>query len=43
MTPTDPSSTHPPDRDLRRTYTAVVLVEIAVVAALWWFGRYFGG
>jgi hypothetical protein len=30
-----------PDERMRRTYAAVVLVEIAVVAALWWLGRVF--
>jgi hypothetical protein len=29
-------------RDRRRTYAAVVLVEVLVVAALWAFSRHFG-
>jgi hypothetical protein len=32
----------PADRDMRRTYTAVVVIEVVVVALLWLFGWYFG-
>jgi hypothetical protein len=38
-----PEPREPPDRDRRRTFLAVVLVEAAVVAALWLFSRHFGG
>jgi hypothetical protein len=31
-----------PDRDRRRTFMAVAVVEAAVIAALWAFSRYFG-
>jgi len=31
-----------PEIDRRRTYAAVILLEIVVVAALWAIGRYFG-
>ena len=31
-----------PEIDRRRTYAAVIAIEILVVAALWAFGRYFG-
>jgi len=30
------------DRSLRPTAIRVLLVEAAVIAALWWIGRYFG-
>jgi hypothetical protein len=31
-----------PEIDRRKTYTAVIVLEILVVTALWAFGRYFG-
>jgi hypothetical protein len=31
-----------PEIDRRRTYAAVIGLEILVIAALWAFGRYFG-
>ncbi len=31
-----------PDKDLSRTYALVVFVEVVVVAALIWLGKYFG-
>jgi hypothetical protein len=40
--PTPPSGRHPGESNLARSYTAVVLVEIAVLAALYWLGRHFG-
>jgi hypothetical protein len=30
-----------PEQDLSRTYVLVILVEIAVIAALYWLGRAF--
>ena len=30
-----------PETDFTRTYVLVVVVEILVVAALYWFGRHF--
>ena len=30
-----------PDRAFTRTYVLVVIIEIVVVAALYWFGRHF--
>jgi hypothetical protein len=30
-----------PEQDLSRTYLLVILVEIAVIAALYWLGRAF--
>jgi hypothetical protein len=35
-------STGEPEVDRRRTYAAVLGLEILVIAALWAFGRYFG-
>jgi hypothetical protein len=37
-----PGGADPPDADLSRTYALVVVVEVLVVAALYWLGRYFG-
>jgi hypothetical protein len=37
-----PSPTEVPDRDRRRTFLAVILVEAVVVAALWAFSLHFG-
>ena len=31
-----------PDKDLTRTYALVVFVEVVVIAALVWLGKYFG-
>ena len=31
-----------PEIDRRRTYVAVIGLEVLVIAALWAFGRYFG-
>jgi hypothetical protein len=31
-----------PDKNLTRTYALVVVVEIVVIAALFWLGKYFG-
>ena len=31
------------DLDRRRTYWAVILIEMAVITALWAFSRYFSG
>jgi hypothetical protein len=39
MEGTTPASGEP---NRRRTYVLVLLIEAAVVAALWGFGRYFG-
>ena len=33
---------HAGEADRRRTYLAVALIEVAVIVALWVFGRYFG-
>jgi hypothetical protein len=30
-----------PEQDLSRTYLLVILVEVAVIAALYWLGRAF--
>ena len=30
-----------PETDFSRTYILVVLIELAVIAALYWFGRHF--
>lgn len=30
-----------PDANLSRTYVLVVVVEVAVIAALYWLGRHF--
>jgi hypothetical protein len=35
-------STGEPEVDRRRTYAAVIGLEVLVIAALWAFGRYFG-
>jgi hypothetical protein len=34
-------SGRPPETDFTRTYVLVVIVEILVVAGLYWFGRHF--
>ena len=31
-----------PEADLSRTYVFVILVEVVVIAALYWLGRIFG-
>ena len=31
-----------PDRDMRRVYAGVILVEVLVLVAIWLFQRYFG-
>jgi hypothetical protein len=30
-----------PEKDMSRTYLLVILVELVVIAALFWFGRAF--
>lgn len=32
---------HGPETDFSRTYILVVAIELAVIAALYWFGRHF--
>ncbi len=36
------NGTGAPDRAMRSTYVAIVLIETAVIAGLWFFGWYFG-
>lgn len=31
----------PPEADFTRTYVLVVIIEILVIGALYWFGRHF--
>jgi hypothetical protein len=42
-TSANPNPSEPPTRDRRATYLGVLLVEAAVIAALWVFSRHFGG
>jgi len=37
-----PASAAVPEADLSRTYALVIVVEVAVIAALYWLGRVFG-
>jgi hypothetical protein len=41
--PTPPVTVQPPDEGsrMRRTYASVILVELAVLSALWIFQEYF--
>jgi hypothetical protein len=41
-TPNLGQSTGEPEVDRRKTYAAVLGLEVLVIAALWAFGRYFG-
>jgi hypothetical protein len=41
-TTTAASGAEAPDRDMRRVYAAVILVEVLVLVAIWLFQRYFG-
>ena len=40
--PAPPSGRYPDESNLARSYTAVILIEIVVLAALYWLGRHFG-
>lgn len=44
MPPTDPAShgAEADESDLSRSYTAVLLIEVVVLVALFWLGRHFG-
>jgi hypothetical protein len=39
--PTTPGTAGPPEADLSRTYVLVLVVELGVLLALYWLGRYF--
>ena len=41
-TPTTPPGATPGDSDLTGTYVRVVIVEVLVIAGLYWLGKYFG-
>jgi len=38
----DTTAPGPEERNRRRTYVLVLVLEAAVIAALWGFSRYFG-
>jgi len=40
-TPVTAHAPEPDDPDLTRTYVLVLAVEVVVIAALYWVGRYF--
>ena len=40
-TPVTPHAPEPDEPDLTRTYALVLVVEVVVIAALYWVGRYF--
>jgi len=40
--PQAPAASQPHEADLSRTYILVLIVELIVMAALYWLGRYFG-
>jgi hypothetical protein len=37
-----PAASPPHEADLSRTYVLVLIVELIVMAGLYWLGRYFG-
>lgn len=39
----EPPDPEPDDRRMHRIYALVLVVEVAVIAALWGFSRYFSG